>query len=60
MQPLWCNAAALAVAVIFYAWRAYRQAGERRQRQRLRERVAFLLWNVAHEAEDPATHATAS
>jgi hypothetical protein len=44
------NVAALAVAVIFYTWRGYFQI-ERKRRQLLRERVAFLLWAVADEEE---------
>jgi hypothetical protein len=60
MQPIWCNAAALAVAVIFYAWKAYHHAHERRQRKRLRERVAFLLWNAAQEVDETAPTSAAS
>ena len=60
MQPSWCNVAVLAVAVIFYAWRAYRQSLLRRQRAVLRERVTFLLWNAAQEQDDPTPHASAS
>jgi hypothetical protein len=47
MQMICCNIAALAVASIFYTWRAY--TGELLMRQRtLRERVALLLWVVAN------------
>ena len=51
MQPLASYVGALAVAVIYYAWREYTQAHSRRRRV-LRERVAFLLWVVA-ERMDP-------
>jgi hypothetical protein len=48
MQAIWCNLSALAVACIFYSWRAYSEALMRRERQ-LRERVSYLLWVVAHQ-----------
>jgi hypothetical protein len=46
MELLCCNAAALAVALVYYTWRAYDQARAARQRL-LHERVAHLLWVVA-------------
>ncbi len=46
MELLCCNAAALAVALVYYTWRAYDQARAARQRM-LHERVAFMLWVVA-------------
>jgi hypothetical protein len=46
MELLCCNAAALAVALVYYTWRAYDQARAARQRL-LHERVAYLLWVVA-------------
>lgn len=46
MQPLASYLAALAIAVVFYAWRASVRASSRRRRV-LRERVAYLLWVVA-------------
>jgi hypothetical protein len=46
MELLCCNAAALAVTLLYYAWRAYDQARAARQRL-LHERVAHLLWVVA-------------
>jgi hypothetical protein len=46
MQMLCCNAAALAVALLYYSWRAYHHARLARQRV-LRERVAYMLWVVA-------------
>jgi hypothetical protein len=46
MELLCCNAAALAVALVYYTWRAYDQARSARQRQ-LHERVAYMLWVVA-------------
>jgi hypothetical protein len=47
MQMICCNIAALAVASIYYSWRAY--SGGLLVRQRLlRDRVAFLLWMVAN------------
>jgi hypothetical protein len=50
MNPIWTNAGALAVAVLFYIWRAYAQVQERRNKT-LRERVAYLLWCVADRVE---------
>ena len=46
MELLCCNAAALAVAFVYYSWRAYDQARAARQRV-LHERVAHLLWVIA-------------
>lgn len=46
MELLCCNAAALAVALVYYAWRAYDEARAARQRV-LHERVAYMLWVVA-------------
>jgi len=46
MELLCCNAAALAVALVYYTWRAYDQARAARQRL-LHERVAYLLWVIA-------------
>ena len=46
MQPIVSNMAALAVAMLFYLWRAHYQTRQLRQRK-LCERVAFMLWNVA-------------
>jgi hypothetical protein len=46
MQPIWANVAALAVAVIFYTWRAFQQVRLRKDRA-LRERVAYMLWVMA-------------
>jgi hypothetical protein len=46
MQVVLCNAAALAVASVFYAWRAYADQQTRRE-LRLRHRVAYMLWVMA-------------
>ena len=53
MNPIWPNVAALAVAVIFYAWRAWNQVQVRRK-QVLRDRVAYMLWVMANEEEKEA------
>ncbi len=58
MQPIWCNVAALAVALIFYLWRTYRHLLLRRQRQ-LRERVAYMLWVMAQRAGGRGSSVTA-
>ncbi len=47
MPTLCCNFAALAVAGLFYLWRAYYVARIQRS-QTLRERVAYMLWVMAH------------
>jgi hypothetical protein len=49
MQVLSGSLAALAVASIYYAWRAYH--ARREQRRALHERVAYMLWVIAHESE---------
>jgi len=46
MPILCCNVAALAVAALYYVWRAYDQARTAKERV-LRERVAYMLWVVA-------------
>jgi hypothetical protein len=46
MNLLPCSLATLAVAGIYYGWRAYFAALLRRQRT-LRERVAYMLWVMA-------------
>ena len=48
MQPIVSNMAALAVAMLFYIWRAHNQTRIQRQRK-LCERVAFMLWTVADQ-----------
>jgi hypothetical protein len=45
--------AALAVATVYYVWRAAVQAGARRLR-RQRERVAYMLWVMAEQEGEPA------
>jgi hypothetical protein len=49
MQPIVANMAALTVAMLFYWWRAHYAT---RQRQ-LRQRVAYLLWVLAEQVEEP-------
>jgi type II secretory pathway component PulK len=46
MQPVLSNVAVLAVTAIFYVWRAHAQVRLRRN-QRLRQRVAYMLWVAA-------------
>lgn len=48
MPPqLYCSLGALAVATIYYAYRAYQEKRQRRERT-LRERVAYMLWVMAN------------
>jgi hypothetical protein len=49
MQPIVANMAALAVATLYYLWRAHYQT---RQRV-LRQRVAYMLWVMAQGVEEP-------
>ncbi len=47
-QLLACNLACLTIAGLYYTWRdVYRQ---RRKRERLQDRVAYLLWVAANRA----------
>lgn len=50
MQLLFVNAAALAVAVIYYSWRSYHQVKLYRQCV-LRARVTYMLWVMAHRSD---------
>ena len=50
MQHIWCDVAVLTVAMIFYFWRAHAQVLLQR-RQRLSERVAWMLWVMALRPE---------
>ena len=50
MQLICCNVAALAVALIYYIWRAYHQTRLARERM-LRQRVAYMLWVMADGVE---------
>lgn len=54
MQPLVTNMAALAVAILYYLWRAHYQTRQRRQ-QVLCQRVAYMLWVMAEQIEDAGT-----
>jgi hypothetical protein len=46
MHVYCCNAAALAVATLFYYWRSYHGSVAQRERT-VRERVAYMLWAMA-------------
>jgi hypothetical protein len=48
MAALITTVPTLAVSVVFCIWKAYHVAMVAR-RQRLHERVAFMLWTAAHE-----------
>jgi hypothetical protein len=50
MQVLCGSVATLAVASIYYVWRAYFEVQLREQRQ-LAQRVAQLLWAMAQQPE---------
>ena len=51
MPTIVCGTASLAVAGLFYAWRAYHDNLMIAQRQ-LRQRVACMLWVLASGARD--------
>ena len=53
MQLLCCYAAALAVATIFYTYRACREIRGRKDRI-LRERVTYMLWVMAGQQGRPS------
>ena len=47
-QMIACNIACLAIATLYYTWRdVYKH---RRQREKLNERVAYMLWMAASRA----------
>jgi hypothetical protein len=48
MPAIVCSVAAFTVASLFYAWR-YHQDTVLKQHRQLRERIAFLLWVMAHQ-----------
>jgi len=58
MQPILGNLAALTVALIFYAYRAYLNNTHQR-RKVLRERVAFMLWVMAERVDSSGSRVIA-
>jgi hypothetical protein len=48
MPWLLFNLSAVAIAALFYVYR-HAQAGLFRQRKKLRERVAFMMWAAAQQ-----------
>lgn len=48
-EMLTCNAAVLAIAAVYYAWKD-RVAKDSQKRRVLHERVAYMLWAVAQRA----------
>ena len=50
MQAIVTNVAALAVANLYYFWRAHYQGRQRRDRV-LRQRVAYMLWVMAERIQ---------
>jgi hypothetical protein len=51
MPPIVCSVSALAVAAIFYTWRAYQDTVVQKTRV-LRERVTYMLWQAAQTVDD--------
>jgi hypothetical protein len=51
MNPIVCQMAAVAVAMLYCSWRRHQDWVDRKQRL-LRERVAWMLWVMAQRAED--------
>ncbi len=47
-QLLACNIACLVIASLYYTWRDVHI--HRRQREKLNDRVAYMLWVAAHRA----------
>ena len=58
MQPILGNVAALAVTLIFYTWKIFVDVRARKQRV-LCERVAYMLWVMAEQADVPGEPQTA-
>ena len=58
MHPFLGNLAALAVAVIFYTWRAYQAQLHCNKQRLLRERVAQMLWVMADRLDGSGQPAT--
>lgn len=54
MPNVICGLAALSVATVFYAFRAYTDLLKARQRT-LRDRVTYMLWVMANRFGDEAT-----
>jgi len=54
MPNVICGLAALSVATVFYAFRAYTDLLKARQRT-LRERVTYMLWVMAGQIGDEAS-----
>jgi hypothetical protein len=52
MQLVYANVAALAVAILYYGWRTWHEV-QLHRRQRLRERVVYMLWVMARQIDDP-------
>jgi hypothetical protein len=50
MQVLSGGVAALAVATIYYVWRAYFSVQIRQQRL-MHQRIAYLVWTLANQAD---------
>ena len=47
-QLIACNVACLAIASVYYSWRDVYV--NRRKREQLRDRVAYMLWTAANRA----------
>jgi hypothetical protein len=47
-QLLACNVACVTIAALYYTWRDVYQ--QRRKRERLHDRVAYMLWVAANRA----------
>jgi hypothetical protein len=57
-MPVVASVAAVLVVALYLVWRAYRHARLRRE-QRLRRRVAYMLWAMA-EQDEPRPFGTLS
>jgi hypothetical protein len=49
MQVVFCNVAALSIALLYYAWRD-RLVQPVLRKKALRERVTYMLWVAANQA----------
>jgi len=50
ISVLTCNLATFTIAALYYYWRDVYQAKRRKERQ-LRQRVAYMLWAAAGQAD---------
>ena len=58
MNPMLCNFAAIAVALVYCTWQRHLNSSWRKERL-LRKRVAWMLWMMAEQGEKSSPFAGA-